>query len=315
MSGLPVKQSRGVEYENARGRQNSPSPRALIRLSLGSQRADFRPCSNSPPLAPRSPDTPTEELHAAVRLGNLPEVQRLITAGTPVDARDTLGSTPLLEAVWAGQSEIAEFLLSHGADPNAHHTEAGSTPLQYAVLTGRVRLVQLLLKSGAHVEGTFRDSQSLLHVAAAHGSVPIIDLLADANADLQALDANGNTPLDSAVLHGQLSAVAALLRHHANAAYVHPLDGRGALHEACMRGYANMLQPLIDAGASPTASRPLRPDPLDIALAYKNSSTVAALLRLGTKAKGIPGNGRRNYGIGHIAGPDRNRPHFVRQRI
>jgi len=168
---------------------------------------------------------------------------------------------------------------------NARHRESGATALQYAVLTGRAQMARLLLKGGAQLGGQYRDGQSLLHVAAARGFAPIIDLLVEAKANVQGLDANGNTPLDSAVLHDQPFAVAALLRNHANASYVHPLDGRGALHEACMRGYAQMLQPLIDAGADPAARDRFGETPLDIALAYKNGNVVATLLRLGQKLK------------------------------
>jgi len=240
---------------------------------------------NAPPLAPKAPETPGEALHLAVRNGKLTEVQQLIAAGTPVDARDALGSTPLLDAAWTSETEIAEFLIAHGADVNARHTESGATPLQYAVLTGGVKMTQLLLTAGAKVGGEYRDGQTLLHVAAARGYAPIIDLLVDAKAAIEALDANANTPLDTAVLHNQPLAVTTLLKHHADATYVHPLDGRGALHEACMRGYAYMLKPLIEAGADPTARDRFGQTPLDIALAYKNGNVVAALLHSGQKLK------------------------------
>jgi uncharacterized protein len=66
---------------------------------------------------------------------------------------------------------------------------------------------------------------------------------------------------------------------------VHPLDGRGALHEACMRGFAQLLQPLIEAGADPTARDRFGQTPLDIALAYSNGNVIAALLHSGQKLK------------------------------
>ena len=251
---------------------------ALIALTLATSQ-------NPPPLAPKAPDAPGELLHRAVRTGDLVEVKRLIGDGTPVDVRDALGSTPLLDAAWTGQTEIADYLIAHGADVNARHAEAGATPLQYAVLTGRAKMTRLLLTAGASLGSEYRDGQSLLHVAAARGYVPVIDLLVEAKADMQALDANGNTPLDSAVLHNQPFAVNELLQRHANASYVHPLTGRGALHEACMRGFANLVQPLIDAGADPTARDRFGETPLDIALAYKNGNVVATLLHLGQNLK------------------------------
>jgi ankyrin repeat protein len=240
---------------------------------------------NSETPVPKAPEPSGEALHFAVRAGKLPEVKRLVNAGTPVDARDALGGTPLLDAAFAGYTDIADFLIQHGADVNARHHEAGSTPIQYAVLTGRIAMVRLLLQAGAQTKGDYRDGQSLLHVAAARGNAPVIDALVEAKADVQALDANENTPLDSAVLHGQTAAVESLLRHHADAKYTHPIDGRGALHEACMRGYSSLVVPLVEAGADPTARDRFGQTPLDIALAYKNGSTVAALLRLGQKLK------------------------------
>jgi ankyrin repeat protein len=241
--------------------------------------------SFTPQLAPKTAGSLGESLHAAVRAGDLPEVKRLLAAGAAVDARDDLGSTPLLDAAWLGYTEIGDFLIRHGADINAKHGEAGSTPLQYAVLTGRPAMVRLLLEAGARTDGSYRDGQSVLHVAAAHGNAPIVELLLKAKADLGALDSNGLTPLDSAVLHGQALAVETLLRYHADVKYVHPMDGRGALHEACMRGFADLVQPLLAAGADLSARDRFGQTPLDIALDYKNASTVATLLRLGQKLK------------------------------
>jgi ankyrin repeat protein len=254
------------------------SAAALAALMLASGQH-----STIPP--PKVPETPVESLHFAVRTGNWKEVERLVNGGTPVDARDALGSTPLLDAAWAGNTDIAKFLIAHGADVNARHSEAGSTPLQYAVLTSQAGMARVLIKAGASVAGGYRDGQSLLHAAAARGSLPVIELLLEAKADIQALDANGNTPLDSAVLHGQPLAVETLLRHRADVKYVHPIDGRGALHEACMRGFSNMVQPLVEAGADPSARDRFGQTPLDIALAYKNGNVVGALLRLGQNLK------------------------------
>jgi len=278
MGSLPLAGAAVKPIQRCYGMKMLGSAAALVALI-------FVTVQDTPPLAPKAPDTPGEALHLAVRKGNLAEVKRLIGSGTPVDVRNVLGSTPLLDAAWTGQTEIAEFLIAHGADVNARHSEAGSTPLQYAVLGGRADMTQLLLAAGARVDGEYRDGQSLLHVAAARGYAAVINLLIGAKADVQALDANGNSPLDSAVLHGQLPAVEALLRQHADATHVHPLDGRGPLHEACMRGYVNLLEPLIEAGADPTARDRFGQTPLDIALAYKNAGVVATLLRRGQKLK------------------------------
>ncbi len=121
-------------------------------------------------------------------------------------------------------------MIAHGADVNARHQESGATPLQYAVLKGGVKMARLIFKAGAQVNGDYRDGQSLFHVAAARGICPVIDALVQAKADIEALDSNGNTPLDTAVLHGQPFAVDDSAPHHADATYVSSAQTGAALY-------------------------------------------------------------------------------------
>ena len=232
-----------------------------------------------------APITPAEQLHAAVRNGRLAEVAHLIGDGVPVDARDALGSTPLIDAAWSGNAETCQFLLQHGADVNAVHQEAHSTALEYAVLTGRVAIVKLLLSAGARVDKEYRDRQTVLHLAAERGNSQIVELLLAAHADVGAVDSEDNTPLDEALLHGQVQAVRTLIAHGADAKRVHASDNRGTLHEVAIKGFAPMVQPIVDAGADPAARDRSGQTPLDLALAYKNANVVTALLKAGLNLK------------------------------
>jgi ankyrin repeat protein len=90
-------------------------------------------------------------------------------------------------------------------------------------------------------------------------------------------------PLDEAVLHGRKNMLAMLLAHGANPRRVHSVDGRGLLHEASVKGFAELIEPLFAAGADLTQRDRFGQSPLDLALAYKNASTVAALLELGSR--------------------------------
>ncbi len=109
-----------------------------------------------------------EELHTAARAGNLKRVQELIASGIPVDARDSLGGTPLHYAAWAGELKVAEYLISAGADVNARHTNQ-ATPLHYATMANRVELVELLLADGADPNSNYNSGETSLHMAAAGG--------------------------------------------------------------------------------------------------------------------------------------------------
>ncbi len=239
--------------------------------------------TSSNALRPQKNISLNEALHMAVRSGNLNEVDKLLASGADVNARDTLGGTPLLDAAWAGNVEIARVLLQHGADVNAVHREAGSTALEYAVLTGRTAIVKLLLAAGANTARRYRYDQTVLHLAAARGFPQILELLVNSRIALNPVDVNGNTPLDEAVLHNQAESVRFLIAHGADVKYTHPVDGRGPVHEAAIKGFSNLLPILVDAGASPVLRDRSGQTPLDLALAYKNANVVAVLLKLGSR--------------------------------
>ncbi len=70
-------------------------------------------------------------LERAIRLKR-PESRflELLEAGADVNAKDKNGTTPLHEACSYGHTEIARFLLDHGADPNVKETDYGRTPFE-----------------------------------------------------------------------------------------------------------------------------------------------------------------------------------------
>ena len=226
-----------------------------------------------------SAQSSSQELSIAVRAGDPARVKALLDAGTDVNSRDPLGGTALLDACWMGNSEIVTLLLAHGADVNAVHRESGATPLKYAVLTARPKVVEQLLAAGADVRHTFRDGETALHLAASRSNPTIIEMLLKARASLDATDRDGSTPLDDAVLHDQISAVTCLLSHGADINRTRPADGRGALHEASVKGFSDLVPTLLKAGASPIQKDRFGQTPLDLALAYKNANVISELLK------------------------------------
>jgi len=66
-----------------------------------------------------------------------------------VNAKNNYGWTPLYEAAWNGMSEIAELLLTSGAEVNAKNNR-GMTPLHWAAESGRSEVVEILRAAGAH---------------------------------------------------------------------------------------------------------------------------------------------------------------------
>ncbi len=87
-----------------------------------------------------------------------------------------------------------------------------------------------------------QDEETPLHLAASEGNPEIVELLLTAHASLGAVNAKGETPLDTAVLNGQAGIVPSMIAHGADPRRVHPPEGRGPLHEACVKGFPKVVR-------------------------------------------------------------------------
>jgi hypothetical protein len=95
------------------------------------------------------------------------------------------GRTMLYQAVLAGWSRVAEFLLANGADVNAQNPSSrnpnySDTALHAAVMGGNKAMVKLLIDKGAVVDSRDGNNQTPLYVAAGRGFKAIAEQLLDA---------------------------------------------------------------------------------------------------------------------------------------
>ena len=74
----------------------------------------------------------------------------LVDRGADVDARNVHQYTPLHDACYRGNTEVAMALVDRGADVGAR-TEAQGTPLHWACSNGNIELALALVKKGANV--------------------------------------------------------------------------------------------------------------------------------------------------------------------
>jgi len=122
------------------------------------------------------------------------------------------GTTPLLRAAKAGDTEVVKVLLAKGADPKLT-TKFGMTPIMAASglgtkeedTTGRrkteaeaVAAIELCLAAGADVNAVDNQGDTALHGAAQKGDDQVVQFLADHGAKLDVKDKKGRTPLDAA---------------------------------------------------------------------------------------------------------------------
>lgn len=155
--------------------------------------------------------------NAAYRHADL--VAALVSHGADVHARTTIGLTPLMAVVNAGDLEAVDVLLEAGARVNDSTLDGNSTPLALAVSHGHLDVVARLSEAGA--DWHFRnDLGTLLHAASKgrNTTVELLQLIVDAGVPLEATDVLGNTALHEAASRGNIAAIGFLLDEGASGA-------------------------------------------------------------------------------------------------
>ena len=154
----------------------------------------------------------------------------LLEFGADPNLTNNEGETPLMVVARAGNIEGATLLLEHGAEINAQERWGGQTALMWAAAQQQPEMLSLLIKHNANVnlhgfsrlwerritsEPRPKDMNkggfSALHYAARQGCIECIDILASADADLDASDPDRVTPLNLALINFHFDTAAALI--------------------------------------------------------------------------------------------------------
>lgn len=218
-------------------------------------------------------DNPLSCLYAAVGVNNNPALaQALLEAGAnPNDSESLYHSTEHRDLVcmklllrhgatphgtnalkhMLDREDIAglRLLLEAGANPNEVNPR-GETALHWAIWRGRsAETITALLDSGAHLEAKRHDGHTAYSMAAERGRQDIVALLEARGAIPISADIKASIP--DLVMSRSTAAIRALL------AAGKPVDERGdmgatALHWACWKGYPDLVELLLDHGASLT---------------------------------------------------------------
>ncbi|XP_022744477.1 ankyrin-1-like isoform X1 [Durio zibethinus] len=143
-------------------------------------------------------------LHHSAGIGNIELLKYILATGVEVDLQSDAG-TPLVWAAGHAQPDAVKVLLEHHANPNAE-TEDNITPLLSAVAAGSLACLDLLIQAGSKVNIT-AGGATPLHVAADNGSPDLINSLLKAGADPNAIDEDGQKPIQVAAARGQRGAV------------------------------------------------------------------------------------------------------------
>ena len=214
------------------------------------------------------------KLFKAVKGGDHEAVAKCLDEGASLKARNFNGWTPLDVAASNGDREMAELLISKGADVNV------GAALQIAALNGWKDVAELLIAQGANVNARTKDGNTPIYQAACEGHGDIVELLIANGADLniRGSDVMGSTPLAIATD----PEVIALLKKHGAISANRTTNPDDMLFEAAFRGSLDGAAASLSAGAKVNGKFG-SPAPLDVALNQGHADVARLLIDAGAK--------------------------------
>jgi ankyrin repeat protein len=185
-----------LNYQSASQDFQATSTNAVFNLAKSGDPKTLARLLDANPLLLNQRDTEgSTPLIYAAGAGNTNTLPLLIARGALVDATNRTGLTALGNAAGNNRTAAALILIAAGADPNRADA-SGVTPLHSASMFGAVEVGRALLAKGARTE-VFAQSARLtpLSQAAMVGHADFVDLLLAHRASVETRDPNGHTPL------------------------------------------------------------------------------------------------------------------------
>ncbi|CAF0980387.1 unnamed protein product [Rotaria sordida] len=162
------------------------------------------------------------------------------------------GFTPLHIAAHYGNLEVAQLLITRGADVN-YAASQNITPLHVASKWGKENIVKLLLEKGAQIDAKTKDGLTPLHCAARSGHDQVVDLLLESGAPFGAKTKNGLSALHMAAQGDHVDAARILLYYKSTLVDDVSSDYLSALHVASHCGNYNVAKLLCERRADVNA--------------------------------------------------------------
>lgn len=189
-------------------------------------------------------------LYLACQNGDAATIEKLLNAGAGANDTVTEGETALMTAAHTGNPAALKVLLDHGASLEAKEAWHGETALMWAAAEAHPEAVKALIEHGADVSARSNlnhwerqttaeprekwlplGNLTPLMFASRQGCLECVKILADAKADISAVDPDGISVTLFAIINGHYDVADYLVNRGAN---VNAADrtGRTALYSA-----------------------------------------------------------------------------------
>ena len=229
----------------ANTRPSSKKPALVIAVERGDCDTVRKILEHSEPdLEAKAPGGATA-LYTAVSRGERLMVQFILTHGANPNAKPSGSQPALFKAYKNGYKEIVQILLeTPGLDVNASPPGGTSTLWHVAEAVDRETL-HLLLEHGAKVDAKPPGQATAMYRAAVRGDLHTAELLLGYGAKVDAKPPGGSTALWQAADQGNQAIVRLLLGHGANV-NAKPAGSETALTRATKKGNGDMVRLLLE---------------------------------------------------------------------
>ncbi|XP_067454225.1 CARD- and ANK-domain containing inflammasome adapter protein [Thunnus thynnus] len=178
-----------------------------------------------------------------------------------------------------GEVALANDLLN---DTNINTVNSSNeTLLHVAAEHGHLSIIELLLQRGARLDLKDNKGHTALHRAASRGHTEIVRALIKAGTLNYTLDLQGKTPIHLAAENEHLNSVKVLVKEEAEQSESHTQDT--FLHMAAMEDNSRLAEMLLQSGAAVDARNNNKKTALFYAVARSDEKTVTVLLNAGAK--------------------------------
>lgn len=213
--------------------------------------------------------------HTASKSGQLHITGLLIHSGVHVDVRNGNEETALDLESSSEEPDLVHFLIENGADTNLRDWD-NKIPADLVSDHKKLDTAWHVAVEDAKIGG----EQTLLHIAAEEGKIGVMQSLLERGTDVNARDANHNTPLGLAAMTGSVEMMRLLIERGAK------VDSRNKfgwtpLHSASRYEHIDVARLLIDHGADINARIPENWTPIHILAANGHLKMVELLLERG----------------------------------